>query len=629
MSLVGWTQALAIAGAESAGLALLAILLFRSHRRFGLIPFLSFFVLLAVALTATVHQVSLDGGPLGALPHAQATLAPLLLALTLLLHLTRGWRNAQLSAASLLLAAPLVAVAAVVTQSVDLFVAGSTLATDPWSPLIAGGSLWLAALAAAGVVTGLYRVSARCPPFLAVLTGGLTGLAVQATIVIVLAQMGVLIPGTAGWGPMTLPLLAGLPAIVLVGIYATGELAGIWPETRRALISREPLGAGSRLEEARELQERYEEAKQAERQEADTYKQLVESDERGAYVCSPDGRITYANGALTRILEQPDRALVGENIRHVFGGTDERGRPRFANFPVKVGTHRATVQLPNGHKRAVEVTVRPAGEDQLYGRVRDRTEEVLRARVEEQKERAEFYVDLLRHDIGNYVMAPLNYLQLLERRDDLDEEAQTYVEESRESIEDICDLLERIDVLSDVDQIRAEPVDAGEILRSVGRRFARKHPDSLSMTFRLPDQPIAVQGSPLLEEVFVNLVGNAIRHAGTDASIEIGAEADGTEWVLYVADDGPGIPDEEKAAVFDRTKRDGSSGGKGLGLYIVKTITSAIGGDVQVADRVPGQHEEGACFKVRLSAADPARLESSEEPGTLGQDSSERGEAVG
>lgn len=606
---MSWTQSLATAGAASVGLALIAILLFQAHRRFGVLPFLALFTLLATAVPATVHQTVLDAGPLGSLPAAQAIVAPLVIALVVLLHLIRGWRNAQLAAGVVLLAAVLVSVSAFLDPWFELALTAGMLAASPTLPLAAGALVCVGALVASWALLGIHKAWSRCPTLAAVVLASTAGLFVHGAGVIGLARLGVTMPGTTGFASILVPSVVGLGPMLLVGVYASVRLAGVWPETRELLLSRDPIGSESQLDEARDIQDRYAEEREAERHEADTMKQLVESAEHGAYVCTQEGRITYANKALSRILEQPDRELAGENVRHLLGGTDEQGRPRFARYPVRQGTHRATVQLPNGHERSIEVKVSPAGDGQLHGRVRDRTTEVLRARLEEQKDRAEFYVDLLRHDIGNYVMTPLNYLTVLKRRDDLPDDAQHYLKTSHAAVEDIADLLRRIDVLSELDDLHPEPVDASAILRSVGERATSKNGDALTIRYELPDGPAAVAGSPLLEEVFGNLVGNAIRHAGEDATIVLGAERDGTDWILTVADDGPGIPDADKQRIFDRSKHDESAGGKGLGLYIVQTITRALDGKVWVADRVPGEVQAGAAFKVRLPAVDPNRLE--------------------
>ncbi|ERH06789.1 MAG: histidine kinase-, DNA gyrase B-, and HSP90-like ATPase [Halonotius sp. J07HN4] len=66
---------------------------------------------------------------------------------------------------------------------------------------------------------------------------------------------------------------------------------------------------------------------------------------------------------------------------------------------------------------------------------------------------------------------------------------------------------------------------------------------------------------------------------------------------VRVADNGPGVPDDERAEIFGKGETGLDSAGTGLGLYLVKTLVSAYDGSVTVRDNDP----EGAVFVVTLS----------------------------
>ncbi len=71
-----------------------------------------------------------------------------------------------------------------------------------------------------------------------------------------------------------------------------------------------------------------------------------------------------------------------------------------------------------------------------------------------------------------------------------------------------------------------------------------------------------------------------------------------------IADDGPGIPDERKEAIFDRSLMGLTKPvSRGLGLYLVKRLVENYGGEGWVEDRIPGDHTEGARFVVLLPTA--------------------------
>jgi len=96
-----------------------------------------------------------------------------------------------------------------------------------------------------------------------------------------------------------------------------------------------------------------------------------------------------------------------------------------------------------------------------------------------------------------------------------------------------------------------------------------------------------------LRRLVANLVDNAVRHADSSVVVRLGPRGDAA--VLDVGDDGPGIPVEQREAVFDRfTRLDEArardAGGSGLGLAIARDIAVRHGGSVAVVTGPPGGH---------------------------------------
>jgi signal transduction histidine kinase len=100
-----------------------------------------------------------------------------------------------------------------------------------------------------------------------------------------------------------------------------------------------------------------------------------------------------------------------------------------------------------------------------------------------------------------------------------------------------------------------------------------------------------------LHQVVVNLVDNAVRHGPADGTVTITAHADASGLTIEVADEGPGIPREERARVFERFTRGGRStgGGTGLGLAIARWVVELHHGSISVADGSAGSR-----IQVRL-----------------------------
>ncbi len=107
----------------------------------------------------------------------------------------------------------------------------------------------------------------------------------------------------------------------------------------------------------------------------------------------------------------------------------------------------------------------------------------------------------------------------------------------------------------------------------------------------------------LMGQVLVNLLDNAARHAPTRSVIFVTGERRGTNVVLSVADQGPGVPAADRETIFDRFTQLGTGGRAGLGLTIAKTFVEAHGERLWY-EEAPGG---GARFIFTLPIAAPAR----------------------
>lgn len=209
---------------------------------------------------------------------------------------------------------------------------------------------------------------------------------------------------------------------------------------------------------------------------------------------------------------------------------------------------------------------------------------------------ARFAVDVS-HELRTPMTTMLNSMQVIQnRRDQLPEAV-------REPVDLLADELERfralvVDLLEisrhDAgDQVVRETVRVGDLVRraadtAAGRAVTTVEPAARSVSMEVDKRR--------LERVVANLVGNAETHGGGCTGVVVREAPTGLQ--IVVEDDGPGIPEDRRARVFERFARGGANGraGVGLGLAIVQRHVALHSGQVYVE----GRPEGGARFVVEL-----------------------------
>lgn len=151
------------------------------------------------------------------------------------------------------------------------------------------------------------------------------------------------------------------------------------------------------------------------------------------------------------------------------------------------------------------------------------------------------------------------------------------------------------------------PLSLNELTRRV-REEALLADDAPPIVVDLPDDLSISGDAERLHQVLANLVDNARRFSPTDRPVTISGEvvASGSHVELRVADEGPGIPADQRGQVFERfhrvdEHRSQAKGGTGLGLAIVKWIVELHGGTIDATENQPN----GCAMVVRLPVAGP------------------------
>ena len=148
--------------------------------------------------------------------------------------------------------------------------------------------------------------------------------------------------------------------------------------------------------------------------------------------------------------------------------------------------------------------------------------------------------------------------------------------------------------------IRLEKISLREVAEAAVE--AAPPPEDKSVEIKIDPDVVVVADRECVDHILTNLLGNAYRYGGPKVRITGGRKV-AEKIELVVSDNGDGVPPELIQRLFDPFTRGPDSvkiGGSGLGLALVKSMTDAIGGEVEYARRSRG----GASFIVRLVPAD-------------------------
>jgi len=236
----------------------------------------------------------------------------------------------------------------------------------------------------------------------------------------------------------------------------------------------------------------------------------------------------------------------------------------------------------------------------IFGIYRDITEQ------KEAEEEKEFYNSLLRHDVANRNMVVQGNLEILDSVN-LDPEQRSLVSNALSAARASTDLIKKIRELREAEgNVVTSPVVIDEVILRAIKTNSQQAKD-FGVKIDYEKSRAVVKAGPLTENIFSNLIQNAIIHGGCK-HISIRCDKykkDGKTFCkMSIEDDGKGIPEEMRRDIFKPGIKRRGSPGSGLGLYLVKKLVENYGGWIEIEEGAGGGGDgRGTTFNVYLEMA--------------------------
>jgi hypothetical protein len=212
----------------------------------------------------------------------------------------------------------------------------------------------------------------------------------------------------------------------------------------------------------------------------------------------------------------------------------------------------------------------------------------------------ELFTDIMRHDLHNPLAVIKGISELLSEEDASEEVTLGLrtINRNATRVLRMIDDASKLAKLGSADGLVFDRKDLWEIMENVVSNL-RFRTDEKEMRVVLENKgECYADVHPSIEDVFDNIVSNAVKYGPKKSQITIGIKDSGDCWLVSVKDTGEGVPDEYKEVIFNRFTRMPKKGvkGTGLGLAIAKRVVELHRGKVWVEDNPSG----GSVFCVEI-----------------------------
>lgn len=213
-----------------------------------------------------------------------------------------------------------------------------------------------------------------------------------------------------------------------------------------------------------------------------------------------------------------------------------------------------------------EITVLEKRINELLEEVTKRIEE-----VEELNESLKLVNRIMRHDILNDLTAIRLYAEILKEKQD-----ERAIQRIEEAVSRITELIERVRRLEEAlkSEIELEEVNLKEIVEEIAEKYG--------VELKFEGEPYIMAGEHI-KFVFDNLISNSVKH-GNAKSVFVQSSESNDTYRIILSDDGRGVDEAIASKIFEEGF---STGGSGIGLYIVKKLIERYGGKIELIKTKP------------------------------------------
>jgi PAS domain S-box-containing protein len=376
------------------------------------------------------------------------------------------------------------------------------------------------------------------------------------------------------------------------------------------------------------------------KEEKSTLEQILGLSSDGILLLDGKGRVRVWNQAMERICGVPADEAVGLPYNEWLAGLDPDGKEVRLEDLLAAATPaspRASTEVQIRTSEGLERWLR-CNHSLLYEGGEWTTDVVIVHDVTRirQAERAKTdFVATVSHELRTPITPIKGYVEILQARGPnlSEDKRQDMLRIVAERADHLARLVEDLLLASRISSepggtavvgMQRECTDLAEAARRAAADWLRGPGSRLEL--ELPAGPLEVDADPLrLVQVLANLISNAHKYSPTDQEVRLRVWRDNGWAMAAVSDRGRGIPREELDRVFDKFHRvedpmTMTTGGTGLGLYIARELTRAMGGEIE-ATSAP---RRGSTFTVRLPLA--RRPDGGDDPAPGGRDRAEDGQ---